>query len=68
MEINAKAFGYTVLFLGVAFLMCIGGVIGLAAFEKDVPDILTQLATLIAGGLIGMLVKTPTQPPVGGQG
>jgi hypothetical protein len=68
MEINARAFGIAVVTLGVAFILCIAGIIGLAAFEKPVPDILPQLSTLIAGGLIGMLVKTPTQPPVGGQG
>ena len=64
-NLNQKAFGYVVLFLGVALLGCIGGIIFLAATDDTVPDILQNIASGVVAGLIGLLVKTPSQPPAG---
>lgn len=60
MSVNERAFSYVVLFLGVALLVSIGGIVALAALEKTIPDILAQASTGIVTGMIGLLVKTPT--------
>lgn len=46
--------------LGVALLVCLGGIVFLAAQEpaRAVPDILVGTTTLIVGGVIGLLVPS----------
>lgn len=61
MELNTKAFGYVVLFLGCVLVLCVGGIIFLAAVDKSVPDILQNIASGDLAGLIGLLVQTPLQ-------
>ena len=65
MGINEKAFGFVVVFLGVTLLACVGGIVFLAATDDAVPDILQNIASGVVAGLIGLLVKTPNQPPQG---
>jgi hypothetical protein len=65
MNVNERAFGYVVLFLGATLIICVGGIIGLAATDNTVPDILQNIASGVVAGLIGLLVKTPNQPPPG---
>lgn len=65
MEINAQAFGYVVLFLGVALLLCVGGIVALAVVENTVPDILEITTGSLVTGMLGLLVKTPSQAAVG---
>ncbi len=63
MNLNEKSFGMVIVFLGVALLTCIGGIIGLTATDHPVPDVLQNLGVGVLGGLVGMLVRTPQQPP-----
>ncbi len=63
MGLNDKAFGMVVLFLGSALLLCVAGIVGLAAYDKTIPDVLQNLGVGVLGGLVGMLVRTPNQPP-----
>ena len=65
MEINAKTFVYVVVFLGASLLLSLGGIIFLAANEKKIPDVLAGTPIAVTTGLIGLLVKTPTQKPAG---
>lgn len=65
MNVNERAFGYVVLFLGVTLLLCVVGIVFLAATDDAVPDILQNIASGVVAGLIGLLVKTPAQPPAG---
>ncbi len=45
MNLNERAFGYIVLFLGFALLLCIGGIVYITAVEKPVDDILKITAS-----------------------
>lgn len=47
-------------FLGVALLICLGGVIWLAAAEpaRSIPDVLVGTTGAIVGGIVGILVPT----------
>ncbi len=63
MNLNEKSFGMVIVFLGVALLTCIGGIIGLTATDHPVPDVLQNLGVGVLGGLVGMLVRTPHQAP-----
>lgn len=49
-------------FLGLALLISVGGVIGLAAFGIASPDLLKEVSVGALAGLSGMLVH----PPAGG--
>ncbi len=49
--------------LGVTLLACVGAWIALALLEKPMPDGLSALTTLVAGGLLGVLA--PTNPASG---
>lgn len=57
---SEKMFGYVVMFLGVALLMCVAGIIYLVATDNTVPDILQNIASGIVAGLIGLLA-TPNK-------
>jgi hypothetical protein len=48
--------------LGLALLLCLGGIIFLASANpaRSIPDILVGTTTLIVGGVIGLLV--PSKP------
>jgi ribosome biogenesis SPOUT family RNA methylase Rps3 len=48
--------------LGVALVMCLGGVIALSLQEpaRAIPDILVGTTTLIVGGILGLLA--PSRP------
>lgn len=48
--------------LGAALLLCLGGIIVLAAQEpaRSIPDILVGTTTLIVGGILGLLA--PSRP------
>ena len=48
-----------VIALGLAVLLSIGGVIGLAAFDKTIPDLLTALGSAAIGALAGLLAPSP---------
>jgi hypothetical protein len=63
MTVNEKLFMYVVIFLGVALLLCVGGIIFLVANDNSVPDILQNIASGVVAGLIGLLA-TPKQPTV----
>jgi hypothetical protein len=56
-----------VLFLGAALLLALAGIIGLAAFQVPVPDILANLALIDAGALTALLRpgQALTRPPAG---
>lgn len=61
MSLNERAFGIVIVFLGVALLSCVGGIIFLTGTGNTVPDILENTTTGIVTGLIGLLVRTPNQ-------
>ncbi len=63
MKLNERAFGLTVAFLGVALILCIGGIVGLSAVDKAIPDALQLVTGLVGGGLVGLLSQTPQQAP-----
>jgi hypothetical protein len=46
--------------LGLALLLCLGGIIFLASANpaRSIPDILVGTTTLIVGGIIGLLVPS----------
>ena len=46
--------------LGVALILCLGGIIFLASANpaRSIPDILVGTTTLIVGGVIGLLVPS----------
>jgi hypothetical protein len=67
MNLNSRAFGYIVLFLGTALLLCIGGIVYLTAVEKPVDDILKITASSLVTGMLGLLIKTPAQEPEVGE-
>jgi hypothetical protein len=48
--------------LGLALVLCLGGIIFLASANpaRSIPDILVGTTTLIVGGVIGLLV--PSKP------
>lgn len=48
--------------LGIALLLCLGGIIALALQEpvRSIPDILVGTTTLIVGGILGLLA--PSRP------
>lgn len=57
---NASILKTALLFLGVALLMCLGGIIWLASAmpARAIPDVLVGTTGLVVGGLIGILVPT----------
>lgn len=58
--LNASILKTALLFLGVALLMCLGGVICLAAANpaRAIPDVLVGTTGIVVGGLIGILVPS----------
>lgn len=52
-----------ILFLGVIVLASTGGIIGLAAYERGIPDVLVALATGGLGALGAVLAKTSESSP-----
>lgn len=56
-------FALVVGFLGVTLLLCVGGIIVLAGFDKAVPSILENIATGCSVGIAGLLARTPTTGP-----
>ena len=59
---NVSILRIALLFLGVALLMCLGGVIWLASANpaRAIPDVLVGTTGLVVGGLIGILVPSKT--------
>ena len=59
---NAALLKPVVLVLGVALLMCLGGIIWLASANpaRQIPDVLVAVPTGILGLLGGLLVPTKT--------
>lgn len=57
---NVSILRIALLFLGVALIMCLGGVIWLAsaAPARAIPDVLVGTTGLVVGGLIGILVPS----------
>lgn len=57
---NASILKIALLFLGTALLICLGGVIWLAAANpaRPIPDVLVGTTGLVVGGLIGILVPS----------
>lgn len=57
---NVSILRLALLFLGTALLMCLGGVIWLAAANpaRAIPDVLVGTTGLVVGGLIGILVPS----------
>lgn len=68
MRLNERAFGLVVVFLGVTLLVCVFGIVFLVSTGNTTPDILQNIASGVVAGLIGLLVKTPNQPPPGDGG
>lgn len=66
MNLNERAFGIVVVFLGVALLMVIAFMGVLALNELAIPDPLQIALGGLIPGLLGLLAKTPNQPPPGG--
>lgn len=60
MGLNQNVFTVVVLFLGVALLSCIGGIIYLSANGTPTPDILQNISSGVVAGLIGLLVQRDT--------
>lgn len=60
MSTDQKTFALVVKFLGVTLLVSLIGVVVLVSLDKDVPDILGQLAVGSLAGLAGLLARTPT--------
>lgn len=60
---NTSILKLALLFLGVALLMCLGGVIWLASANpaRAIPDVLVGTTGIVVGGLIGILV--PSKSP-----
>ena len=57
---NTSVLKMALLFLGVAMLLCLGGIIWLASANpaRSIPDVLVGTTGLVAGGLIGILVPS----------
>lgn len=57
---NTSILKLALLFLGVALLMCLGGVIWLASANpaRPIPDVLVGTTGIVVGGLIGILVPS----------
>ena len=58
---NARLLLFGLIFLGIALLMCLGGIIYLSAAipARPIPDVLIGTVSLIAGGILGMFVPRP---------
>jgi predicted membrane-bound spermidine synthase len=56
-------FFYRVLIIGLvaAVLVTIGGTIALAALERPVPEGLIAIGSAAVGGLVGLLIPSPTR-------
>lgn len=59
---NTSVLKIALLFLGSALLICLGGVIWLAAAlpARPIPDVLVGTTGIVVGGLIGILVPSKT--------
>lgn len=57
---NTSVLKIALLFLGIAMLICLAGVIFLASSNpaRSIPDVLVGTTGLVAGGLIGILVPS----------
>lgn len=55
---NTPVLKIALVILGIALLMCLGGIIWLASANpsRAIPDVLVTTTGIIAGGLIGILV------------
>lgn len=55
---NPRILAIVLAILGAALLLCLGGIIYLAAAmpARPIPDVLIGTTTLIAGGVLGILV------------
>ena len=60
---DRRVFFATVVFLGIGLLTCIAGIIGLAATGRGIPGVLETVAAGLVTGLIGLLVRGPTDQP-----
>jgi len=56
-------FALVVIFLGGTLLLCVGGIIALAAWDRTIPTILENIATGCSVGIAGLLARTPTSGP-----
>lgn len=63
MKLNESAFTIVIIFLGLTMLTSLAGIIGLAANSQPVPDELKVTLASVVAGMIGMLARTPGQPP-----
>ena len=57
---NLSILRLALIILGAAFLLCLGGIIWLAAANpaRAIPDVLVGTTGLIGGAIIGVLVPT----------
>ena len=60
MTTDKDTFHTVVKFLGVTLLLCAAGVIALGVLEKNIPDVLQNLAVGALTGIAGLLARTPT--------
>lgn len=61
---NQSTLNLALYILGAGFLLCLGGIIFLAAQEpaRSIPDVLVGTIGLIGGAIVGVLVPTKTPP------
>lgn len=59
---KATTLNIVLIILGAALMLCLGGIVFLAAQEpaRSIPDILVGTTTLIVGGILGLLA--PSRP------
>ena len=57
---NLSLLRLALIFLGVAFLLCIGGIIWLASANpaRSIPDVLVATTGLIGGAIVGILTPS----------
>jgi hypothetical protein len=62
---NTPILKTALLILGVALIMCLGGIIWLASANpaRAIPDVLVGTTGLVTGGLIGILVPSKGVAP-----
>lgn len=60
MSTDQGTFRLVVMFLGATLLLSLVGIVTIVALDKEVPDILGQMAVGALAGLAGLLARTPT--------
>lgn len=79
MTVNQSTFRLAVVFLGVALLTCIGGIVALTALHDQIPSVLDTTVGVVGGALAGLFVTphggsedptpvTVVPPPAKGRG